>query len=49
MKNNVVEINKREAAAINGGGVLYDVYRIVVEEKDDFFNGLKAGFKNGFL
>ena len=49
MKNNVVEINKREAAAINGGGWPYDIYRIVVEEKDDFIKGLKAGFKNGFL
>lgn len=49
MKNKVVEIDNQEAVAINGGGWLYDLYRIVVEEKDDFVKGFNESFKNGIL
>ncbi len=48
MKINLVEISKKEAATLNGGGILYDIYRIAVEEKEDFVKGLKAGFKMEF-
>ncbi len=49
MKYNLIEIDNNEAATINGGGWLYDLYRIIVEEKDDFLEGLNAGFNKGFF
>lgn len=47
MKNKLTEIENSELMMINGGGWLYDLYRIIVEEKDDFVAGFKDGFNNG--
>ncbi len=49
MKNKIIEIDKKDAAKINGGGLLYDLYKIVVEEKDDFIKGFKEGLKKGIF
>lgn len=47
--NDLVEISKTEALATNGGGWLYDLYRIVVEEKDDFVKGFNEGLNKGIF
>ncbi|MEM8509689.1 MAG: hypothetical protein AAF717_17790 [Bacteroidota bacterium] len=49
MDNNLKKINLDEAMATNGGGWLYDLYRIVLEEKDDFIKGFKDGLNNGIF
>ncbi|MBO0340899.1 hypothetical protein [Flagellimonas profundi] len=43
------ELNSKELADINGGGWLYDTYRIVVEEAGDFVKGFKDGLENGLF
>ncbi len=47
MKNRLIEIEDNELQLINGGGWLYDLYRIIIEEKDDFVAGFKDGYNNG--
>lgn len=49
MKNNLIEFDSKEAAIINGGGWLYDLYKIVVVEKDDFVKGFKEGLNKGIF
>ncbi len=49
MKYNLTEIDKKSAAQINGGGWLYDLYKIVVEEKDSFVKGFKEGLEKGIF
>jgi len=46
MKSQLVELDNKEALGINGGGWLYDLYRIILEEKDDFVEGVKEGLNN---
>jgi hypothetical protein len=49
MKNNLIALHGKEATEINGGGGLYDLYKIIVEEADDFVEGFKYGLKNGIF
>jgi len=43
------ELTVKELTDINGGGWLYDVYRIVLEESADFADGFKDGLENGLF
>ncbi|MEO0570335.1 MAG: hypothetical protein AAF039_01435 [Bacteroidota bacterium] len=49
MDNNLNELTLGELQVLNGGGWLYDLYRIVVSERDDFVNGFNDGLKNGIF
>ena len=44
---NIKELSKIELTEIHGGGLLYDAYRIIKAEGQDFWNGLKKGFTEG--
>lgn len=46
---NLIELKKNETQEVNGGGWLYDIYRIIVEEKDDFVAGLHGGYNKGIF
>jgi len=47
MKNNFIELEKNELININGGGIIYDIYRIIKEEGEDFAKGFKDGLNKG--
>ncbi|UJH66960.1 hypothetical protein [Allomuricauda sp. SCSIO 65647] len=47
MENNMIELSSKEAVELNGGGWLYDLYRIVMAEANDFVGGFKDGLNNG--
>ncbi|MCR9066831.1 MAG: hypothetical protein NXI00_22865 [Cytophagales bacterium] len=49
MNSELKELNVKELTDINGGGILYDIYRIIVEERDDFIKGFKDGMENGLF
>ena len=49
MNSKLIEIDSNESSTINGGGWLYDFYKIIVEEKDDFVSGLKEGLEKGIF
>lgn len=48
MKNKLIEISNKEAAKVNGGGEIRDIYDIILLETDDFLKGFWNGFKKGF-
>ena len=47
MKSNLTEINSEEALQINGGGLIKDIYDIILAETDDFVKGFKNAYNNG--
>ena len=49
MDNNLNELTASEQQTLNGGGLLYDLYRIAVAEKDDFVKGFNNALKNGIF
>ncbi|MGB5170851.1 hypothetical protein [Eudoraea sp.] len=49
MKLNIIELDKKEAAKINGGGWLYDMYKIYVAEEPYIWAGFKKGLNKGFF
>lgn len=46
---NLIELKDCETQQLNGGGWLYDLYRIVLAEKDDFLAGVEKGYKKGIF
>lgn len=49
MKNKLIELNFDDKSKVNGGGFLYDVYRITVAEGRDFIKGFKEGLQRGIF
>ncbi len=49
MKNSWTELKSSDLKAIDGGGYIYDLYRIYVAEEGDFASGFARGFTRGFF
>ncbi|WP_276391519.1 hypothetical protein [Eudoraea chungangensis] len=49
MKHNIIELNTEENLAVNGGGIIYDLYRIYMAEEPYIWQGFKKGLNKGFF